>query len=318
MSADLSVTFTGIRFENPFLLASAPPTESDTNIMRAFEAGWGGVVTKTIGLHPVVNVAGPKTKFLRTDTDSPRISMKAAPGLGPPLLVELGAHLRQAARLVGGPPVEDQEGVPEEVLVASIMAGSGNDKELHNWQLLAKTCQNEGVDALELNFSCPHMDREDMGSNIGKSSGLDVDRHEGGQGSLEGAGLDEADAFDDRHRGRGRRRVPRRRGRDHLVEHVPVDPARGPRDARFRDERGRLHVERRPRRARDPPARAREDGPVDARVPGQGVLRDRRHLRLLARAQLLPPRLRHRAGLHGRDARPRDRPERDPDAEARG
>ena len=50
--ADLSTTFTGIRFENPFLLASAPPTESDSNILRAFEAGWGGVVTKTIGLHP--------------------------------------------------------------------------------------------------------------------------------------------------------------------------------------------------------------------------------------------------------------------------
>ena len=51
-----SVTFTGIRFENPFLLSSAPPTESESNILRAFEAGWGGVVTKTIGLHPVVNV----------------------------------------------------------------------------------------------------------------------------------------------------------------------------------------------------------------------------------------------------------------------
>ena len=45
-------TFTGLRFENPFLLSSAPPTESDSNIMRAFDAGWGGVVTKTIGLHP--------------------------------------------------------------------------------------------------------------------------------------------------------------------------------------------------------------------------------------------------------------------------
>ena len=55
---DLSVTFTGLRFENPFLLSSAPPTESDSNIMRAFDAGWGGVVTKTIGLHPVTNVAG--------------------------------------------------------------------------------------------------------------------------------------------------------------------------------------------------------------------------------------------------------------------
>src|SRR5512140_2722087 len=139
MSADLSVVFTGIRFENPFLLASAPPTESDTNIMRAFEAGWGGVVTKTIGLHPVVNVAGAKTKFLRADVHSPRISMKAR---------------------------------PESVLHSSWNWELISDKELGNWQALAKACQGEGVDALELNFSCPHMDRDDMGSNIGKSSGL--------------------------------------------------------------------------------------------------------------------------------------------------
>src|SRR5687768_16789285 len=76
--ADLSVTFTGIKFENPFLLSSAPPTESDSNIMRAFEAGWGGVVTKTIGMHPVINVKGPKTTFLRSDIDG-KLSMKKRP-----------------------------------------------------------------------------------------------------------------------------------------------------------------------------------------------------------------------------------------------
>ena len=75
MSADLSSIFTGIRFENPFLLASAPPTESEANIMRAFDSGWGGVVTKTIGLHPVVNVKGPKTKFLRAEAETYRLSM---------------------------------------------------------------------------------------------------------------------------------------------------------------------------------------------------------------------------------------------------
>ena len=56
MAVDTRSSFTGIHFENPFLLSSAPPTESESNILRAFEAGWGGVVTKTIGLHPVVNV----------------------------------------------------------------------------------------------------------------------------------------------------------------------------------------------------------------------------------------------------------------------
>src|SRR5258705_6446070 len=82
MPAQLATTFTGLRFENPFLLSSAPPTESDSNIMRAFDAGWGGVVTKTIGLHPVVNVDGPKTQFMRASADAPRLSMQNRPGPG--------------------------------------------------------------------------------------------------------------------------------------------------------------------------------------------------------------------------------------------
>ena len=67
----LATTFTGLKFVNPFVLASAPPTESKKKILRAFEAGWGGVVTKTIGLHPVENVAGPKTIFQRVSVEKP-------------------------------------------------------------------------------------------------------------------------------------------------------------------------------------------------------------------------------------------------------
>ncbi|HKO58734.1 MAG TPA: NAD-dependent dihydropyrimidine dehydrogenase subunit PreA [Thermoanaerobaculia bacterium] len=168
MAADLSTVFTGIRFRNPFLLASAPPTESDSNIMRAFEAGWGGVVTKTIGLHPVVNVKGPKTKFLRADAESYKLSMKKRPNSA--------LHSSWNWELISDKPMDWWIGrlarikktYPEHVLVASIMAGSGNDKELHNWQTLTKAAQDEGADALELNFSCPHMDRIDMGSNVGK------------------------------------------------------------------------------------------------------------------------------------------------------
>jgi dihydropyrimidine dehydrogenase (NAD+) subunit PreA len=61
---------------------------------------------------------------------------------------------------------------PTKLLIASIMAGSGNDKELRAWQTLAQACQDAGADGLELNFSCPHMDRKDMGSNIGRDEGL--------------------------------------------------------------------------------------------------------------------------------------------------
>ncbi len=172
MSADLSVSFTGLRFRNPFLLSSAPPTESESNIMRAFEAGWGGVVTKTIGLHPVTNVAGPKTKFLRTDPATTRMSMQKSPGSA--------LHSSWNWELISDKTIDwwlpriasIKKAYPQHILVASIMAGSGSDKELRHWQELAVGCQDAGADAFELNLSCPHMDRQDMGSNVGKDAGL--------------------------------------------------------------------------------------------------------------------------------------------------
>jgi dihydropyrimidine dehydrogenase (NAD+) subunit PreA len=172
ISADLSTVFTGIRFDSPFLLASAPPTESDSNIMRAFEAGWAGVVTKTIGLHPVVNVKGPKTKFLRATSGTYQLSMDKRPGST--------LHSSWNWELISDKPLDwwvprigkIKKAFPHKVLVASIMAGSGSDRELANWQTLAKACQDEGADAFELNLSCPHMDRQDMGSNIGRDEGL--------------------------------------------------------------------------------------------------------------------------------------------------
>ena len=172
MAIDCGTTFTGLRFENPFLLSSAPPTESETNILRAFEAGWGGVVTKTIGLHPVVNVYGAKAKFMRTSLGTATVSMKKRP--------DAALHSSWNWELISDKPLEwweprirrIKEAFPHRVLIASIMAGSGNDKELGHWQTLATACQNAGADGLELNFSCPHMDRKDMGSNIGKDQGL--------------------------------------------------------------------------------------------------------------------------------------------------
>jgi dihydropyrimidine dehydrogenase (NAD+) subunit PreA len=166
--ADLSTTFTGIRFPNPFLLASAPPTESESNIVRAYEAGWGGVVTKTIGLHPVQNVRGPKTKFLRIDDGGGRLSMAKRD--------DATVVASWNWELISDKPLDwwvsrlgrIKRQFPDRVLVASIMAGSGSDRELENWQVLTKAVQAEGVDAIELNFSCPHMDRVDMGANVGK------------------------------------------------------------------------------------------------------------------------------------------------------
>src|SRR5512132_4310205 len=172
MTADLSVVFTGIKFENPFLLSSAPPTESEANILRAFDAGWAGVVTKTIGVHPVVNVKGPKTNFLRTDPATGHVSMKKKPGTA--------LHSSWNWELISDKPLDwwigrlarIKKAHPTKILIASIMAGSGSDEELRHWQMLAKACQEDGADALELNLSCPHMDRPDMGSNIGKDEEL--------------------------------------------------------------------------------------------------------------------------------------------------
>ena len=172
MEPDLSVSFTGIRFENPFMLSSAPPTESESNILHAFEAGWGGVVTKTIGMHPVVNVAGPKTKFLRHETESGGLSMnRGRQGV---------LHSSWNWELISEKPIDwwvprlerIKKTFPTRVLIASIMAGSGSERELDHWRELAKACQDAGVDGLELNLSCPHMDRPDMGSNIGRDQEL--------------------------------------------------------------------------------------------------------------------------------------------------
>ena len=170
--ADLSTKFTGIRLPNPFMLASAPPTESESNIRRAFDAGWGGVVTKTIGLHQVTNVRGPKTRFLRLDDGGSRKSMAKRDGST--------VMASWNWELISDKPIDWWIGklsaikrdYPEHVLVASIMAGSGSDEEMRNWQELTKAVQGEGVDAVELNYSCPHMDRADMGSGLGKDAGL--------------------------------------------------------------------------------------------------------------------------------------------------
>ena len=172
MSVDISVNFTGIKFDNPFLLSSAPPTESENNIRRAFDAGWGGVVAKTIGLHPVVNVFGARTKFLRTAAENSEVTMKKRPGAA--------LHSSWNWELISDKPLDwwlpvlrrIKADYPHKVLIASIMAGSGNDKEYRAWQELAEGCQDAGADGLELNFSCPHMDRKDMGSNVGRDEGL--------------------------------------------------------------------------------------------------------------------------------------------------
>ncbi len=166
MTIDLTTRFTGLEFVNPFVLASAPPTESKRKILRAFEAGWGGVVTKTIGLHPVENVAGPKTIYQRASDVKPYVSRYKRP--------DTVSHSSWNWELISDQPLEqwlpDLEEIkttyPDRMVIASIMAGAGGGAEMENWRKLARACVGVGCDALELNMSCPHMDRKDMGANI--------------------------------------------------------------------------------------------------------------------------------------------------------
>ena len=162
----LATTFTGLDFVNPFILASAPPTESKRKILKAFEAGWGGIVTKTIGLHPVENVAGPKTIYQRTSVEKPYVSRIKRN--------DTVSHSSWNWELISDQPLDlwlpDLEEIkttyPNRMVIASIMAGAGSDVEMENWRKLATACVNVGCDAIELNMSCPHMDRKDMGANI--------------------------------------------------------------------------------------------------------------------------------------------------------
>src|SRR5258706_5478141 len=154
MAADLSTTFSGIRFRNPFLLSSAPPTESESNILRAFDAGWGGVVTKTIGLHPVTNVVGPKTKFLRADADSAHLSMKKRPGSA--------LHSSWNWELISDKPLDwwvprigrIKKAYPDHVLVASIMAGTGHVTQPSHCQAPAPAVHHPGGASLLPERSC--------------------------------------------------------------------------------------------------------------------------------------------------------------------
>ena len=200
-----------MRFRNPFLLSSAPPTESESNILRAFEAGWGGVVTKTIGLHPVVNVLGPKTKFLRADADSAHLSMKKRPGAA--------LHSSWNWELISDKTLDwwvprlgrIKQAFPDHVLVASIMAGSG---QRHRAAALAGAggrVPGAGMRRARAEPVVSAHGSPDMGSNVGKDKELvsivtKVVKEVG-----DDSGLGQAHPFDHRHRRRGARRVSRRR-----------------------------------------------------------------------------------------------------------
>ena len=151
--ADLSCNFVGVRSPNPFWLASAPPTDKAYNVNRAFEAGWGGVVWKTLGNDPpVVNVS---SRYGAVQWNGQRIA-----GLNNielitdrPLQVNLD-EIRQVKR-----------DWPDRAMVVSLMVPC--DEE--SWRSILTRVEDTGCDAVELNFGCPHgMSERGMGSAVGQ------------------------------------------------------------------------------------------------------------------------------------------------------
>ena len=149
--ADLTVDFAGIRCPNPFWLASGPPANCGEQVMRAFDAGWGGAVWKTIG-EPIVNVS---SRYSSVDWNGGRMM-----GLNNIELISdrpIDVNLREIA--------EVKKRYPKHAVIASLMVESKRE----TWHDMVKRAEDAGADGLELNFGCPHgMSERGMGSAVGQ------------------------------------------------------------------------------------------------------------------------------------------------------
>ncbi|GAD54540.1 NAD-dependent dihydropyrimidine dehydrogenase subunit PreA [Limimaricola cinnabarinus] len=153
--ADLTTRFLGIESPNPFWLASAPPTDKEYNVRRAFEAGWGGVVWKTLGAEgpPVVNVNGPRYGAIYG-------ADRRLLGLNNIELItdrDLETNLEEMARV--------KADYPDRALIASIMVPC----EEAAWKAILPRVEETNADGIELNFGCPHgMSERGMGAAVGQ------------------------------------------------------------------------------------------------------------------------------------------------------
>ena len=149
--ASLHSNFLGIKSPNPFWLASAPPTDKKINVLRAFEAGWGGVVWKTLGAQ-VKNVS---SRYSAVDFGGKRIMGFNNIELisDRPLAINL-TEIDECVRLF-----------PQRAMIVSLMA----DNDKNSWHELIKKVEDTGAHGLELNFGCPHgMTERGMGAAVGQ------------------------------------------------------------------------------------------------------------------------------------------------------
>jgi dihydropyrimidine dehydrogenase (NAD+) subunit PreA len=151
--ANLKCTIAGIESINPFWLASAPPTDKYINVVRAFEAGWGGVVWKTLGEDPpVVNVSSRYGVHKNGNQGILGINNIELISDRP-----LQTNLDEIRQI--------REEWPDRVIIGSMMAVI----EERSWKDLAIAIAETGVHGIELNLGCPHgMCERGMGSAIGQ------------------------------------------------------------------------------------------------------------------------------------------------------
>lgn len=151
--ADLSCKIAGIKSPNPFWLASAPPSDKKYNVVRAFQAGWGGAVWKTLGEGPpVVNVS---SRYGAIDLNGQRMM-----GFNNIELItdrSLEVNLREIK--------ETKREWPDRAVIVSLMVPCNEE----SWKNILKRVEDTGADGIELNFGCPHgMSERGMGSAIGQ------------------------------------------------------------------------------------------------------------------------------------------------------
>ena len=150
----LRAEFCGIPLENPFLLSSSVVASTYDMCARAFDAGWAGVAYKTICSFPI-HEASPRFSAITGDSGS-IIGFKNIEQLSDHSVAE---NMEIFRRLKGN--------YPTKFILASIMGK--NEKE---WEDLARLCEENGADAIELNFSCPNMADGGLGSDIGQVPAL--------------------------------------------------------------------------------------------------------------------------------------------------
>jgi dihydropyrimidine dehydrogenase (NADP+)/dihydropyrimidine dehydrogenase (NAD+) subunit PreA len=152
----LATTVDGLKLPNPFVIGSGPPGTNLNVIARAFKEGWGAVIAKTISLDSskVVNVTPRYAKLYSTDR-SEVIGWEN---------IELISDRKFEIWLDEFKKCKDQ--FPDGVLIASIMEEFNKDA----WIEIVERCQAVGVDAFELNFSCPHgLPERKMGAAMGEN-----------------------------------------------------------------------------------------------------------------------------------------------------